>query len=468
MKELRISLMALALVAFFSVALTAQCDTWNNSPKKDEAENAHVLYRGVVKGKTEKDLQALSAEEFNLAYDNWKTAYSIAPAADGQRATHYIDGRKILKALYNKETDAAKKQELANKIISLYDEQIQCYEKEAFLLGRKGFDMFYMPEFGYRQATFETLKQALEKGGNDTEYIVLEPLAQVLVYFYTSKKVSQEETQQLYEKMEKIAEHNIDNNETYGQYYSDTQKRMATHFKKIEDEVFDCEYFKKKLVPQYKENPEDLNVIQYTYVKLKTQGCDTTEVIMVELKEKYEVIAKAINDSLEVDRRMKNPGYDATQLQKEGKYSEAIARYQEAIAVEEDASAKAQYYYSVAFIQVWQFGQYSTAVGNARKAASLKSGWGKPYILIGDAYAKSSRNCGDDWGSRLAVLAAIDKYSYAKSIDSDVASDASKRISNYAGALPEKQEGFMRGVKEGQKAKVPCWIGETVTVRFRS
>ena len=121
MKELRISLIALALVAFFSVALTAQCDTWNNSPQKDEAENAHVLYRGVVKGKTEADLAALSAEEFNLAYDNWKTAYGIAPAADGQRATHYIDGRKILKAIYSKETDADKKKELADKIMGLYD-----------------------------------------------------------------------------------------------------------------------------------------------------------------------------------------------------------------------------------------------------------------------------------------------------------------------------------------------------------
>jgi tetratricopeptide (TPR) repeat protein len=467
MKVLRILFIALVMVSFVGGTALAQCDTWNDSPRMEEAENAHVLYRGVVKDKSVDDLVALSAEEFNLGFDNWKIAYDIAPAADGQRATHYSDGRDFYKAKYKKETDAAKKKEYAETIMRLYDEQIKCYEKEAFLLGRKGFDMFYMQEYGYRQSTYDALKGALDKGGNDTEYIVLDALAQVMVYFYKSKKIDQQTTQQLYETIEQISDYNIENNKTYSQYYDDTKKRISSYFKEIEDDVFDCEYFKKKLVPQYQDNPEDLKTIQYTYVKLKTQGCDTTEAIMVELKGKYEVIAAAINDSLETVRRQENPGYDATQLQREGKYREAVARYQEALAAEEDDAAKAQYYYSIAFIQVWQFGSYQSAVNNARKAASLKSGWGKPYILIGDAYAKSSRNCGDDWGTRMAVLAAIDKYSYARSIDPEVSSDASTRIGNYAAARPEKQEGFMRGVKEGQSVKVPCWIGETVKVRFK-
>lgn len=467
MKELRILLIASVLFTLGMGTAMAQCETWNNSPRKDEAENAHVLYRGVVKNKTVADLEALSAEEFKLAFNNWKTAYEIAPAADGNRPSHYTDGRDLLKVKYKKATDDTEKKELAGKIMTLFDQEMECYKNEAFLLGRKGFEMFYMPEYGYRDETFNTLKSALEKGGNKTEYIVLEPLAQVMVYYYKSKKIGQEETQMLYEKMEQIAEHNIENNDTYGEYYEATLQRMNSQFKEIEDDVFDCAYFKKKLVPAYKENPEDLKVIQYTYVKLKNQGCDTTEAIMQELKGKYEVIAAAINDSLEIERRKNNPGYDATQLQKEGNYEKAVARYREALETAEDSDAKAQYLYSIAFIQVWQFGQYQSGVSTARQAANLKSGWGKPYILIGDAYAKSSRSCGDDWGSRMAILAAIDKYSYAKSIDGDVASDANRRISNYADAKPEKQEGFMRGVKEGQSVKVPCWIGETVSVRFK-
>ena len=65
------------------------------------------------------------------------------------------------------------------------------------------------------------------------------------------------------------------------------------------------------------------------------------------------------------------------------------------------------------------------------------------------------------------VLAAIDKYAYAKSIDSEVAEDANSKIARYSAYKPEKQDGFMRGVSEGSSITVNCWIGETVRVRFK-
>ena len=76
------------------------------------------------------------------------------------------------------------------------------------------------------------------------------------------------------------------------------------------------------------------------------------------------------------------------------------------------------------------------------------------------------RGC-DDWNSRLAVIAAIEKYGYAKSIDGEVADDANKRIGQYSDALPARQDGFMRGLKEGQSVPVGCGIGETVKLRFK-
>ncbi|MCB0571782.1 MAG: hypothetical protein KDC66_18565 [Phaeodactylibacter sp.] len=473
MKVLRISLIAFALAAFFASAATAQdkdpCATWNNSPKKEEAENAHVLYRGVVKGKDVAGLEQLGQQEFDLAYNNWKKAYDIAPAADGQRPSHYSDGRDLLKVKYNKATDPAQKKEFADIILRLFDEQMKCYQNEGFLLGRKGFEMFYMPEYGYRQETYNTLKQALEKGGNETEYIVMEPMSQILVYFFQNQMVSQKETQDIYNKMTEIVDYNIEHNDRYGKYYEDIKLRMASHFKAIEDEVFDCAYFKTKLLPDYQAKPNDLKIVQYTYVKLKQQGCDTTEAIMQELKGKYEVIARAINDSLEVVRRQQNPCYDASQLQQEGNYSRALERYEECLKATDDPDAKAQVYYSIASIRLYRMSQEGAAISAARQAAALKSGWGRPYIIIGDAYAKLGRDCGDDWTTRLAVLAAMDKYGYAKAIDSDpdLVSDANRRLGQYRDAMPERQEGFMRGIKEGQSVNVGCGIGETVKVRYK-
>lgn len=467
MNVLRNWLTALSVLAIGATSLQAQCGNWNESARKNDAENAHVIYRPFLNGKEVADIDALNDENFGIAFNNWKLAYELAPAADGQRVTHYEDGRTLYQSKMNRTEDPALKKEYAAKVVELFDAQLKCYPKDkSYYLGRKGYDMFYYLGYGYVPATYDALVAAVDDGGNDTEYIVFDPLAQVMVYLFKTNQLTKEQVRSTYEKMDAIMQHNIENNGDLSQYFKDVKAIVTSNFTEIESQVFDCNYFKEKLIPQYRKNENDLEIIQYVYLKLKKEGCDSLDVVMVELRDKYEVLAIEINKKLEADRRISDPVYDAIQLQKEGKYREAVARYQEGIDKADDKEVKAQCYYSIAFIQTWQLQQYTTARDNARKAASLKSSWGKPYVLIGDMYAKTSRNCGDDWQSRLAILAALEKYSYAKSIDSSVSDDVNDRYRNYAGSKPDKETGFMLGVKEGQQAKVECWIGETVTVRY--
>lgn len=464
----RISIAFMLTFALVSNAF-AQCETWTGKANEDELISAHSVYRQYLKNKQAADLQNLSEEDFNIAFNNWKTAYEGAPAADGQRATHFSDGRMLYMAMHNKTDDAAKKKEYADIIVRLYDEQIQCYKNEAFLLGRKGYDMFYyLPSFGLSMDTYNTFKKAVEKGGNSTEYIVLDPMGQLMTHFYKNGDISKEEVVEMTEKLTAIAEHNMANNQQFGQYYEQGLGAMENQLDPIADEVFDCEYFKKKLMPTYEDDKNNIETVKFVYNKLRNQGCDSSDVVVNEVRIQYEKLAKAINDSLELALRETNPGYYASILQKEGKYEEAVAKYQEAIEMEDNDDKKAQFYYSIAYIQTWQFSQYSSARENARKAASLKSGWGKPYLLIGDMYAKTSRSCGDgNWDARLAILAAIEKYAYAKSIDSDVTAEANERIGRYSSSKPEQQDGFMRNLSAGDAVKVNCWIGETVTLRFQ-
>ena len=121
----------------------------------------------------------------------------------------------------------------------------------------------------------------------------------------------------------------------------------------------------------------------------------------------------------------------------------------------------------MASIQFRKLSQYSDARRSALKAAELREGWGRPYLLIGDMYAKSSRKCGDDWNQRLAVLAAIEKYRYAKNVDSSVTDEANNKIGIYSKSKPTQDMGFMRGKKEGDALTVSCWIGETVRLDYQ-
>ncbi len=435
--------------------MNAQCGKFADSADGAEAEQAHVLYRDAIK-----------ANNFAEAFKNWQIAYKIAPAADGKRDFHYSDGRKIYMNFLEKETDEAKKQEHINTILRLYDEQIQCYGNDAFLLGRKAYDMFYYFRSPYDDV-LATFAKSIEKGGNGSEYIVLDPMGHIVVYMFTNKKMEKDAARDWHTKLNAIADHNIANNKQFGEQFKAAKASMNAVFAEIEDYIFDCDYFKEKLLPQFEASPDDHEVIRSVYSTLIQKGCDPEDQTMQTLKAKYEVIAAEINAELRKKFLQDNPAVHAKELYDAGDFQQAIAKYREAIEKETDPTKQGEYYFAIASIEFRKLDRYGSARDNARKAASLKDNWGRPYMLIGDMYATTARNCGDDFESRLAVIAAVEKYMTAKSVDSEVAEEANDKINRFAGSYPESGEAFMRGFKTGQSVKVGCWIGETVTLRTK-
>lgn len=455
------------LVVTTAATVVAQCKNWVGDPQSEKASDAHVNYRQYVGKLDHQGLMDLDQADFDAAFNFWQTAYDIAPAADGQRPFHYRDGRAFYRVLHAKATDPAKKKEYAQRLIDFYDEELACYAKgaESFLYGRKGYDQFYLQ--GYSKDALTSLVTAIEKGGNATEYIVLAPMGELIKYLFSEGKLSQEDARKFYDMGVALADYNIENNETYKQYYESGKANMVASVGEVEDDIFDCAYFKGELLPEFEKNKEDIEVVRYVLEKLKAQGCEDNDAELSMVQATYDKLYASRAAEYEAERRRLNPAYDAAKMVEEENYSGAVNRYQEAIKDETDDDKKGQYYYQMATIQSGKLGQNGAARTNANKAASLKSNWGKPYILIGDIYGRMSRNCGDSWQQRLAILAAIDKYQYAKSIDPESADDANRRIGNYNSSLPLREDGFSRGINPGDKVKVKCGIGETVTVRFQ-
>ncbi len=451
-KLFRLSLVAIAAVFATSTA-TAQCTNWTTlAPAEMEAaETAHVIYRQFAKNKNYKD-----------AFEQWKVAYDLAPAADGGRPFHYTDGRKIYMEMFNSETDEAKKKEYAEVVMRLYDEEMECYGTEgkaAFLQGRKAFDMFYYLRIPYSKV-LTNLEKSLELGGNDTEYVVLDPYARVVVHQFTNDLMDKETARAAYTKLNAIADYNIENAEKFKAEYKTSKESMNGVFATIENFIFDCAYFYDRLIPEYKANPDDRENYLRVYTTLIKRGCEKSDPVLAEIAAKDRVFKMK-------ELRENNKGYAANELYKSGDFNGAIAKYKEAIGDETDPAEQAKMYFSVASIQFRKLKSYGPARESARKAASLDSSFGKPYELIGDMYATGARNCGKGaWDNSLAVLAAIAKYQKAKAVDSSLAGSVNKKINTYSASKPSKDEGFMKGIKEGASVKVPCWIGETVTVRY--
>ena len=220
-------------------------------------------------------------------------------------------------------------------------------------------------------------------------------------------------------------------------------------------------------MPEYEENKDDPQVLGRILSTFKEQGCPTTDPDIMKLAEEWKKYANVENARLQAEYEANNPAAAAKAAYDAGRYKDAIAKYREAMEDETDNDKKATMLFSIASIEFRKLSLYSQARNTAYSAAKLKPNWGRPYILIGDMYGKTARSCGDPWDQRLAILAAIDKYNYAKSIDGSTAGEVNDKLSHYYSSLPDKSEGFMRGVAEGQSASAGCWIGETVRLRFK-
>ena len=454
-----------------TINLSAQCGTWEGSAQKGEAEDAHTIYR-----------QALKTKDYAMAFENWEKVYAIAPAADGKRDFHYTDGIQLYLNKWKNETDAAKKTEYVDMILKLQGEAVEClksggitlkcdgqadcYTKRiGYLQGRLAYDMYYTLNTVYSK-TLEQLAGAVENSGDGVEYIVFAPYANIAVYNFEKELMTKAEVRAIYERLNAIADVNIAKGDNLSPSYLQAKESMNSTFSKIERDIFDCDFFKAKLRPDYDADPDNVEVIKKTLAILKGQGCTPGDPFYDELDNKWKKYASAENAKIQANYEQNNPNVMAKKLYDQGDFNGAAAKYKDAANAETDPSKKAGYLFSLASIEFRKLKKYGQARTTAREAAKLRPGWGRPYMLIGDMYGSTARNCGDAWNQRLAILAAMDKYNYAKSIDAEQADEANSRLSKYRASMPDKNEGFMRGVKQGQSAKVGCWIGETVKVRF--
>ena len=131
-----------------------------------------------------------------------------------------------------------------------------------------------------------------------------------------------------------------------------------------------------------------------------------------------------------------------------------------------DSETKAEWYFELAIVTRAQE-NYCEAIKYAREAIALKGDYGKAYILIGDCYIFTREGLGEDFEQRAAYWAAADKYAKAKAVDPEVASEASKKISDYATQYPNHEEVFFRDMKDGDSYQVKGCINEYTTVRSR-
>ena len=409
---------------------------------------------------------SFKADNVEEALPHWEYVYNNAP---GLREQTYKDGEQMYKGLFEKEADETKKRAYFDKLMEIYDNRAICWGKSDYLTGKKGLAFAkYYPD-GNEEKVFDLLEKAIDNGGENTSYTVLQPLFLRAMKRYTAKTINAEELEETYEKIINVAEHNAANNEKKGPKYQSVLDGIAPLYEKViaaeeakafaaadkeeRDAVRDCASAKSYYGTKYQADPNDEVTMQKYYRSLRRFRCTSDpDFLNITIK---------LNERSPSSAKLK---YIASSYQAQGNYTEAENYYNQAMSMETDNRKKADIKMKLAYLYTYKVKNTSKGASYAREAADLRPDWGDPWILIGNIYAGKASSCGG-FDGRACIWAAMDMWGKAKRVDPASSNKAQESINRFYSSMPDKKTSFGMGLSAGSSYTVKC-LGVTTSVRY--
>ncbi len=401
------------------------------------------LYREFVKQKNYKE--ALPA---------WRKVFNECPMST---KNIYIDGVKIFGYLIQAEKDEAKKKKYVDTLMMVYDQRIQYFGDTADNYCRKAVDLLRFDNSRYEEA-YTVASKAYEMLKDQTSSSTMMVLFQSSLIKFKNKK---EEESQF------ITDFSNASSVMDAQYKSETNDKRKEQMKKLQDMMEDmfaksgaaeCETLISIYEPKFEANKDNVDFLKQVLKILDKIGCNESQLFAKSAEALYK-----LEPSSEAAYNL------AKVFLKKEQYSKAVEYYKEAINQSDSTTSdnKADYYFELATVIGGKLGQKDAARSYAYKALALRPNWGEPYLLIGNLYAGSASDCGDDKFTQSAVYwVVVDMFVKAKSVDASCADKANKYIAKYSAYYPDQETTFFHNLKEGDSYSVGCWINETTKVRF--
>lgn len=420
---------------FVAVSAVAQ-PGWEWGDQVDVAKEKNALYTDMLK-----------AGKYSEALDPLTWLLENAPKLN---KSLYQNGAKVFQGLAEKETDATKKAEYAEKHLEMFDKRIEYFGQEAFVLNRKVYPAYkyYKDKKGKYATLLEMYDRAFELNGND---------------FYDNNLVAYMDVVRRY----KLTGGEIDDQRILDVYFGikdviDEKKKSAdskkaARLERNSDTIdkmllgtvdVNCEFVENNLGPKLEETGEVKLAKQIFGLLLSNKCTDSPLAVKA---------AEIVNEN--------QPDYGiakfiAGKAAKEGDVSKAFDYFNKAADLTDDNLEKAEIHLSIARLHIRQ-NDKASARRSARKALAFDPSAKNAYKLIGDLYMTSFEDCKggvkkvDD---RAVFLAAYKMYQRAGD---------SKSMANAKAQFPSIEDIFNEEYAEGQTLQVGCWINESVTIERR-
>lgn len=405
--------------------------------------------------------QGLVHEEFALfqdAYQNKHYSQARAPLkwllqnTPKLNVAIYVRGVEVYERLADHETDPARKNQLVDSVLLLYDMRMTQCGESATVTNRKALAAFkYLVKGPEPQKVLALMDKAFELNGVEIFNATLLPYMQTVVVCQSAQKnLSEEDILGRYDRISEIIAAKVKQ--------SAKDSLQIEKLEKIQSDIdqwllkvvkVDCEFVHQYLAPRFKAAPDDLTMAKRILAYLLKNKC-TEDQLWVEAAE---VIYKNENDF----GLAKNIAIQYA-LQKNNNMAEHYL--EEALRTAPAAKDSAEVY----LIK----GEWSTHLGNRsaaqawyRRAITLNPVSPDGYEKLGDLYYNSFEECAqhkvmaDD---RAVYLIAFDYYQKAGN---------RHKMEIAQKSFPSTEEIFLINYSKGQKVRVGCYINEVTSVRTR-
>lgn len=390
-------------------------------------------------------------KNYDLALNSWTKVYNECPKAS---LYIYVDGIKMIEAKIKSTDDAAEKATLVDSMMRIYDKRIENFGQKGYVLGNKGVDFIQYGENTVEnmQIAYNYLEESLELEKYKSKAAQLLTFMQASKSLFSANAIAGGQVVEDYGKVTEICDYIIENKKKGWQNIEKAKPSI--------DQVFEtsgaatCDDLVPFYTEKYAKTPDDIEFIKKSSTMLRATKCLDSEI--------YNKLIEKLN-TLEPTAEL---AYELAKVNNLAeKLNVAATYYKQAIELETDDLQKAKYYLELGDV-TRRLGDYPLSRTYALKSIELDATSGYPYLLIGNVYAASSKDCGTDEFEQKAVYwAAVDKFIKAKTVDPELTDEANKFIDAYKARFPRNENIFMYGHQLNGSYTVGCWINEKTTVR---
>lgn len=378
----------------------------------------------------------------------WRWVFLNCPLASQNT---YLEGVSIVEYMIGKETDPARKEKYIDTLIMVYDQRINAFGREGFVLGRKGLNLItYRPNDN--EELYSIFGRSVELIGNESEAPVVAQYFRYAERMVREEKITKDRFFEIYENLISILDFNVSQHQGNQQQIS-VWENIRSFIEQTLEPYANCSDLVAIFTRKLSETPNDLDLLYKIINLFERKGCTDAPLYL-----------NATLKAYELDPSPKSAFAIGKMFFRSRDYVKSIEFLKEAEKLESPADrADGMILLANSYKET---GNQVRAREAAQKAIQARPGDGHAFILIGDLYAASAKDCGSNELTTNAVYwAAVDKYLEARRVDPSVAEEATQRINIYSKYFPTAETIFFHGFAEGNPFRIECWINENTTIR---